>query len=179
MRDSAVSVRRTKQKTLSALISAKAFLQCLYSQCQTAQYGLALHHAISTCSKYGSNVVPMLPTLIRHRNRRTPDVETVPNHPSSSASHLPIRSAIRSIPVQTASILFMRKPRATGTPSLVTHSMPVQTASNLFMRKPCATGTPGSAAHLIPVQTASIPFMRRPRATGTSLDHSLDFSTNR
>ena len=153
MRDSAVSVRRSEQKTLSALISSKALLQCLYSQCQTAQYGLALHHAISTCSKYGSNVVPMLPTLIRHRNRRTPDVETVPDHASSSASHLPIRSATRSIQVQTDSILFKRKPRKTGTPASATHSMPVQ--------------------------TASIPFMRRPRATGTSLDHSLDFSANR
>lgn len=51
----------------SYLLSAQAVLQCLYSQCQTAQFGSALHYAIAQCSENDSRSNDILPALVRHK----------------------------------------------------------------------------------------------------------------
>ena len=53
----------------------QSVLQCLYVQCQTSQYALALHHALSRCSDYGSDTLQSTPPLLhnqRLRKRVTP-----------------------------------------------------------------------------------------------------------
>ena len=45
-------------------------LQCLYSQCQTTQFGSALHHALSECSDPEADTPDTLPPLIRHQGLR-------------------------------------------------------------------------------------------------------------
>jgi len=50
-----------------------AVFQCLYSQCQTAQFGIAVHSALLECSGIDVEAHAVLPHLIRHqkfRNRR-------------------------------------------------------------------------------------------------------------
>ena len=45
-------------------------LQCLYSQCQTTQFGSALHHALLECSNPETDTPDFLPPLIRHQGLR-------------------------------------------------------------------------------------------------------------
>lgn len=45
-------------------------LQCLYSQCQTTQFGSALHHALSECSDPKTGAPDIFPPLIRHQGLR-------------------------------------------------------------------------------------------------------------
>ena len=51
-------------------MSEQAVLQCLYSQCQTAQFGSALHHALSECSNYDLDSSLDPPHLIRNQGLR-------------------------------------------------------------------------------------------------------------
>lgn len=62
-------------------------LQCLYSQCQTTQFGSAVHLTLSACSDSGMNALNALPPLIRHqvRKRGSPSNGYVPGHLSVSA----------------------------------------------------------------------------------------------
>ena len=45
-------------------------LQCLYSQCHTAQFGSALHHTLFECTKYPPTSPDHLPPLLRHQGLR-------------------------------------------------------------------------------------------------------------
>ena len=44
--------------------------QCLYSQCQTTQFGSALHHALLECSNPETDIPDFLPPLIRQQGLR-------------------------------------------------------------------------------------------------------------
>lgn len=55
---------------MTRLTVVQVVLQCLYSQCQTTQFGSALHHALSECSDYGVDASDFLPPLIRHEGLR-------------------------------------------------------------------------------------------------------------
>lgn len=52
------------------LPSTQTVLQCLYSQCQTAQFASALHHAIAQCFDNDSQSNDIPPALIRHQGLR-------------------------------------------------------------------------------------------------------------
>ena len=63
-------------------------LQCLYSQCQTTQFGSALHLTLSACSDSGMDILDALPPLIRHqglRKRGSSSNGYVSGHLSASA----------------------------------------------------------------------------------------------
>ena len=63
-------------------------LQCLYSQCQTTQFGSAVHRTLSACSDSGMNALDTLPPLIRNqglRKRSSPSNGYVSGHLSVSA----------------------------------------------------------------------------------------------
>ena len=63
-------------------------LQCLYSQCQTTQFGSAVHLTLSACSNSGMDALDALPPLIRHhglRKRGSPSNGYVSGHLSVSA----------------------------------------------------------------------------------------------
>ena len=51
-------------------MSLQVVLQCLYSQCQTTQFGSALHHALSECSDPKTGAPDISPPLIRHQGLR-------------------------------------------------------------------------------------------------------------
>lgn len=58
-------------------LTIKAVLQCLYSQCQTAQFGSALHHALSKCSSLETEIADISPPLLREHGLRKRDKRTV------------------------------------------------------------------------------------------------------
>ena len=57
--------------TAPAANLSQAVYHCLYSQCQTAQFGTALHAALTQCSGITSEHAFLLPHLIRHQSSRT------------------------------------------------------------------------------------------------------------
>ena len=72
------------------LISCKAVFQCLYSQCQTAQFGSALHYALAECSSFTTDGSENLPPLIRHqglRKRESPLTGYASGYASASVVH--------------------------------------------------------------------------------------------
>ena len=73
-------------------------LQCLYSQCQTTQFGSALHQALSACSDSGIDTLDASPPpLIRHqalRKRGSPSSGYVSGHISASAIHSVARRSV-------------------------------------------------------------------------------------
>ncbi|KAI9875235.1 MAG: hypothetical protein M1830_008717 [Pleopsidium flavum] len=67
-----------------------AVYQCLYSQCQTAQFGSALHYALSECSVYNAGDATISPPLMRHdylRKRQNYQAGYGSGHASGSAVH--------------------------------------------------------------------------------------------
>lgn len=72
----------------------QAVLQCLYTQCQTSQFGAAVHQALLTCSTYETFYSNNLPLLIRHQSLRKRSNRTLGNM-SSHASASVIRSIAR------------------------------------------------------------------------------------
>lgn len=51
-------------------LNFQVVLQCLYSQCQTAQFGSALHHALSKCSSLETEIADISPPLLREQGLR-------------------------------------------------------------------------------------------------------------
>ena len=87
-------------------------LQCLYSQCQTTQFGSAVHLTLSACSDSGMNALDALPPLIRHqglRKRGSPSNDYVPGHLSVSA----VQSVARRS-VSASAYISARPTRITG-----------------------------------------------------------------
>ena len=76
-------------------------LQCLYSQCQTAQFGVALHHALTACSKDLGNIDTSnaLPPLIRQQGLRK---RAEPSNTLSARFSAPIRFVSVSAPPRVA-----------------------------------------------------------------------------
>lgn len=71
-----------------------AVLQCLYTQCQTSQFGSAVHHALLKCSTYETDDFENSPPLIRRQGLRKQGSGTVRNI-SSHASASVIRTTVR------------------------------------------------------------------------------------
>ncbi|CAD6592940.1 MAG: hypothetical protein ASARMPRED_006854 [Alectoria sarmentosa] len=72
-------------------------LQCLYSQCQTTQFGFALHQTLSACSGSGMDTLDALPPLIRHqglRKRGSPSIGYASGHLSGSTIHSVARRSV-------------------------------------------------------------------------------------
>ncbi|KAI9716085.1 MAG: hypothetical protein M1812_005512 [Candelaria pacifica] len=90
-----------------------AVFQCLYSQCQTTQFGSALHYALSECFNYGSGASTTPPRLIRHDNLHKRQ-DHQPRYASVSASASAFHSVHRryagstipaySLPTQSADV---------------------------------------------------------------------------
>lgn len=85
-----------------AAYNYQTVLQCLYSQCHTAQFGSALHHALSKCNEYPPTSPNSLPPLFRHQGlhrRATQNQALVSAKPLISA-HQAFASAqaIQSVP---------------------------------------------------------------------------------
>ena len=79
-------------------------LQCLYSQCQTTQFGSALHHTLSVCTDYGVDISDVSPPLVRHqgiRKRGSPSISSASGHLSSSAIHSVARRSVSASPYGT------------------------------------------------------------------------------
>lgn len=76
----------------------QAVLQCLYSQCQTAQFGSALHHALSKCSGLETGIAYLSPPLLREQGLRKRNKRTV-----EDTSDLGLAPAIGSVARQSAS----------------------------------------------------------------------------
>ena len=102
-------------------------LQCLYSQCHTAQFGSALHSTITRCSDYSSLVPDVLPPLIRHqglRRRASSDNVQVSARPQASARPgAALASVTLSHSVQRRSV------SASATASLIRSSRPTMLIS--------------------------------------------------
>ncbi|SLM38462.1 Extracellular membrane protein, CFEM domain [Lasallia pustulata] len=93
-----------------------AVFQCLYSQCQTAQFGSALHHALAECSSFTSDVSD-IPHLIRRRVHRKRD-SPLTGYRSGYAS----ASAVHSVYRRYASASAPANPRPTRSAATYTYS---------------------------------------------------------
>ena len=81
-------------------------LQCLYSQCQTSQFGSALHHTLKVCSSTHPNVLEIEPPLIRHQNLRKRGTILTGIHSgyiSASTVHSKARRSVSASAYQTLS----------------------------------------------------------------------------
>ncbi|MCJ1358806.1 MAG: hypothetical protein MMC33_008806 [Icmadophila ericetorum] len=73
-----------------------AVLQCLYSQCHTAQFGLALHFALSKCADYNTGTSALLPRLIHQQDQQKRDSQRTGSI-YHSASHSAPTSTLHSV----------------------------------------------------------------------------------
>lgn len=113
-------------------------LQCLYSQCQTTQFGSALHHTLSVCTDSGMDSLDALPPLLRHqglRKRGSPSIGYASGHLSASAIHSVARRS-----VDASAHVNARPTRSVSHLPTHTHDLP--------MSLPVATSTPLSAANM-------------------------------
>lgn len=97
-------------------------LQCLYSQCQTTQFGSALHKTLSKCSDSGMDTLDALPPLIRHqglRKRGSPTIGNASGHLSASAVHSMARRSVSDYAYVSA-----RPTRSVGHLPAYTHDLP-------------------------------------------------------
>ena len=97
-------------------------LQCLYSQCQTTQFGSALHQTLTTCSDSGMDTLDALPPLIRHqglRKRGSPSIGYSAGHISASAVHSVARRS-----VSASAYVSARPTRSVGHLPAHTHDLP-------------------------------------------------------
>ena len=100
----------------------KVVLQCLYSQCQTSQFGSALHQTLSACSDSAVDTLDALPPLIRHpglRKRGSPSNGYVSGQLSASAIHSVARRS-----VSASAYVSTRPTRSVGHFPTVTHEFP-------------------------------------------------------
>lgn len=98
-------------------------LQCLYSQCQTTQFGSALHQTLLTCSDSGMDTLDALPPLIRNqglRKRGSPSIGYTSGHLSASAIHSVARRS-----VSASAYVSARPTRSLGHLPAPTHDSPM------------------------------------------------------
>ncbi|KAI4110654.1 MAG: hypothetical protein LQ339_001231 [Xanthoria mediterranea] len=106
-----------------------AVLQCLYSQCQTSQFGCALHHTMAHCFEEDSQTVQTLPALIRHqalRKRQIPGAYASASV-SSSAVHSVARGQLSASALDNA-----RPTRSASSTSLLTDVIPIAVPTGPF-----------------------------------------------
>jgi hypothetical protein len=94
-------ISKRKPASLETRFEAKAndlqsLFQCLYSQCDTAHFGSALHHAISQCSSLDSEIILSIPRIPKHdvlRRREAEYLAGAKAFGSGSAIGFPVQSA--------------------------------------------------------------------------------------
>ena len=74
---------------MNSLISLQAVFQCLYSQCQTARFGSAIHSALMECSGNDAETYDVLPHFIRHQKIHKRHVSYSDSGSMLAASHEP------------------------------------------------------------------------------------------
>ena len=97
-------------------------LQCLYSQCQTTQFGFALHQTLSACSDSEMDTLNAWPPLVRHqglRKRRSASSGYASGHLSASALHSVARRS-----VSASAYVSARPTRSAGQLSTHAHDLP-------------------------------------------------------
>lgn len=105
-------------------------LQCLYSQCQTTQFGSALHQTLSACTDHGMDTLDALPPLIRHqglRKRGSPSIGYATGHLSASAIHSVARRS-----VSASAYVSARPTRSVGHLPAHTHDLPISLSVAVF-----------------------------------------------
>lgn len=91
------------QLALAMLTFVKSVFQCLYSQCDTAHFGFALHHIIAQCYGTGNEITfafPPMPNRDSLRRREAEYAAGAKLYGSGSASGYPTQSA--DYPTQSA-----------------------------------------------------------------------------
>ena len=116
---------------------AQVVLQCLYSQCQTTQFGSALHRTLSACSGFDANTLEVLPPLIRHQGLRKRGIANIPGHVSASAVHSIARRSVSTVHSVT---------RRSVSASAFVSTRPTRRVSNLPAPTPTA---PSSLANIL------------------------------
>lgn len=130
-------------------LTLQAVLQCLYSQCQTAQFGSALHHALSKCSSFEIGIADISPPLLREqglrkRNKRTADDTSDPGSApaiGSVARHSASASATSKRPTRSVASVDLAKRDAQPTRSVVMldmekrNSLPTRSVATLALQK--------------------------------------------
>lgn len=101
-------------------------LQCLYSQCQTTQFGSALHHTLSVCTDYGVDTSDASPPLVRHqsiRKRGSPSIGSASGHLSASVIHSVARRSVSASAYGTT-----RPTHSIGHVPIHTHDLPLSSS---------------------------------------------------
>ena len=105
-------------------------LQCLYSQCQTTQFGSALHQTLTACSDSGIDALDALPPLIRHqglRKRGSQSIGYATGRLSASAVHSVARRS-----VSASAYVSARPTRSVGHLPAHTHDLPTSLTMATF-----------------------------------------------
>lgn len=126
-------------------------LQCLYSQCQTTQFGSALHHTLSVCTDYGVDISDASPPLVRHqgiRKRGSPSISSASGHLSASAIHSVARRSVSASAYGTT-----RPTRSIGHLPVHTHDLPL--SSSVAIPAPSNSANGNEAIVLAPSTKAS------------------------
>jgi hypothetical protein len=151
--------------------------QCLYSQCDTAHFGSALHHIIAQCFSTGADILifatPPIPNREDLRRREEEYVAGAKLYGSGSAVGYPTESVsflTQSVGYPTQSVVGPYSPSPTSTPppffSLNTATSPVITSATptepIYNAIAVSTSAPlpqlfmGSASALGPAMTFAI-----------------------
>lgn len=126
-------------------------LQCLYSQCQTTQFGSALHQTLSACSDSAMDTLDALPPLIRHqglRKRGSPSIGYASGHLSGSTIHSVARRS-----VSASAYVSARPTRSVGHLPAPTRDLPV--SLSVTLPAPASGANVNSTSVLAPLANAS------------------------
>lgn len=137
-----VATRFVDFELIVLLTILQVVLQCLYSQCQTTQFGSAIHHALSECSDDGLDTFNFLPPLIRHQGlRKRASLDAVYATASASATHSVSRRyasvSAGSNPHPTRSAAYGPTPTPTVsyfTPTTLTSALSVASTNGTVLR---------------------------------------------
>lgn len=130
-------------------LTFQAVLQCLYSQCQTAQFGSALHHALSKCSSLETEIADISPPLLREQGLRKKNKRAVgdTSDPGSApaigsvARQSASASATSKRPTRSLASADLRRRDAQPTRSVATldmekrNQLPTRSVVNLALEK--------------------------------------------
>lgn len=126
-------------------------LQCLYSQCQTTQFGSALHQTLSACSGSGMDTLDASPPLIRHqalRKRGSSNIGYASGHLSASAIHSVARRS-----VSASAYVSARPTRSVGHLPAYTDALPMSLL--VAISAPSSDGNMNTTSVLGPSKKAS------------------------
>ena len=133
------------------LMEFQVVLQCLYSQCQTTQFGSALHQTLSACSDSGMDTLDASPPLIRHQalgKRGSPKVGYASGYLSASAIHSVARRS-----VSASAYVSGRPTRSVGHLPAYTDALPMSLPVAIY--GPSGDGNVNSTSVLDPTTKAS------------------------